>query len=166
MERVNTEHSKLGCDVDNPMKYSIKDLQMIDSIEFIRRHPENYLGGNKLSPENLIGMLVSDILTLLKKDCLVIAHREEDWWLVSSECDWIQQYEDNIDYYFTNIVPFPEACQNSFHSEVLLTAFCENVVTFTKLHTQVIKGTATLDIDKILTKNSNWSRCVAFKMSK
>jgi hypothetical protein len=53
-----------------------------------------------------------------------------EWWLVSSERDWLASEDGSISTKpFFHIVAFPPAGDNSHRSEVLLTAFAKAVLT-------------------------------------
>jgi|GEM_PF-1619107 hypothetical protein len=59
----------------------------------------------------------------------VSIERAGGWWLVSSAKDWLMESEGSVCWKFTHIVNFPEAGREAYHSEILLTAFADAVVT-------------------------------------
>ena len=67
---------------------------------------------------------------------------------------------------FSRIVPFPQAGANSMHSEVLVTAFARDVVTWDRQEPCIIKGDilAHEEMRDIIKSNPHWRRVVAFRM--
>lgn len=124
-----------------------------------------FLRSGNVSGAELTSNLVSDILILAR--ARVTAFRHESWWLIASDVDWTATDENiSIDHLFRRIVPFPQAGPNSMHSEILLTAFAEDVLTWGSDGRQVFKGQA-LPSDSIWQVMSNeeaWQRVVAFHL--
>jgi hypothetical protein len=140
-------------------------MKPIDALDHIRRHPEMYLGGGRKDGPSLAARLVSDVLTQGGPD--VEAIQTNDWWVVASAIDWISiQERQHARDPFTSIIPFPEDGPNSMHSEVLLTAFAEDVLTTGCEGRRVIKGQVSPS-DPIWSRLSDrgWSRAVAFRLS-
>jgi hypothetical protein len=109
--------------------YTIDDLQIMnDPIGFVRRNPPMFLGGMKRAVgEHLAARMLSDLIWSRALPAHV--NRLDQWWEVSSAMDWLATQDGiGIDA-FARIVPFPVAGPNSHHSEILLTAFAEAIVT-------------------------------------
>jgi hypothetical protein len=86
-----------------------------------------YLGGlDRAVGEYLAARMLGDLVWLGALPAQV--NRVQQWWQVSSATDWLAGSGIGLGA-FTRIVPFPAAGQNSFHSEILLTAFADVVVT-------------------------------------
>ncbi len=97
-------------------------------------------------------------VTILKKD---------DWWLVASEFDWIENSGGySIEEIFSRIIPFPEDGQNSVRGEILLKAFAQDVFTESTSNSTVIKDRISQKIRIWLDtqKNSSLKRIIAFRM--
>jgi hypothetical protein len=109
--------------------YSIDDLQIFDDpVGLILRRPEMYLGGlDRVAGEYLAARMLGDLVWLRALPARV--NRAQQWWEVSSATDWLAGPSGMGLGAFTQIVPFPAAGQNSFHSEILLTAFADAVAT-------------------------------------
>jgi hypothetical protein len=140
-------------------------MKTIDALDHIRKHPEMYLVCGRKDGPSLAARLVSDVLT--QGGPVVEAIQANDWWVVASETDWIRILEcKHSRDPFTSIVPFPEDGPNSMHSEVLLTAFAQDVLTTGCEGRRVIKGKVSPS-DPIWSRLSDrgWSRAVAFRLS-
>ena len=115
-------------------------MRAIDPIQHIRAHPEMYLPGGTVDPQALVRLLVRDARLLGAAGARGM--RASDWWLVLASHDWLGDSRDDERSLFSNIVPFPQVGPNSMRSEVLLTAFADDVVTFTPDRADVLKGDA------------------------
>jgi hypothetical protein len=140
-------------------------MKILDnSIDFIKNHPERFLRQNNLGLE-LSTNIVSDALLLVDEP--ISAQKQDEWWIVSCERDWIANQSNLIvEEIFSRIIPFPEAGQNSMRSEVLLTAFAKDVITILGKEISVIKGDFTIR-DKQLFDSLNGNpkrRVVAFRL--
>lgn len=113
-------------------------MRTIDPIAHVRARPEMYLPGGVVDPKELARLLVRDALLLGANHAR--AMRATDWWLVLADRDWLGQAQGGARDLFSRVVPFPEVGPNAMRAEVLLTAFAEEVVTFTPDFAEVIKG--------------------------
>ena len=115
---------------------------------------------------DLLTQLHSDVLTLTNR--MVFTLHDEGWWIVASEEDWITRvFDQAITEIFTHIIAFPEAGVNSIHSEILLTAFAEDVFTATPSDQIVIKGAIESNdpLWRLIQRFFQWERLVAFRMN-
>lgn len=106
--------------------YEASDLHEIDDVSSIRR-----TFGPEMSGQQLVGQLVRDLILTgsLPFEVDYIA----EWWVVSSEKDWLPiSSEPATLRSFKRIVHFPEAGREACHSEILLSAFADAVVTQAK----------------------------------
>ena len=102
-------------------------LKAINAIQHIRDHPRMYLPDGKVSGEYLLSQLVLDALFLGVRD-IRVQHINE-WWLIGSSADsFPEDSGEQLITLFTQVVPFPEAGVNSMRTEVLLTAFAQDVI--------------------------------------
>jgi hypothetical protein len=133
-------------------------------IDFIKNHPERFLRQNNLGLE-LSTNIVGDALLLVDEP--VTAQKQNEWWIVSCESDWIiNQSNYTVEETFSRIIPFPEAGQNSMRSEVLLPAFAKDVITILGKEITVIKGDFnSQDKQSFDSDNDNLTkRVVAFRL--
>jgi|SRR6516165_4135117 hypothetical protein len=143
-------------------------MMTIDAVVHIRNHPELFLPNGRQTGLDLAMAIVSDVL--ISEESKVTALRHQGWWVVASEVDWIAPLiKASVDEYFSSITPFPEAGPNSMHSEVLLTAFAQHVLTIDDKNHCIIKGSidrsdpiwAFLEEDPSCR---SWKRVVAFRL--
>jgi hypothetical protein len=89
----------------------------------------------------------------------------QQWWEVSSTTDWLAGPGGMGLGAFTRIVPFPAAGQNSFHSEILLTAFADVVATSGADGVTWIKGDRDSSVpSEIALETFNAGRIVIFSV--
>ena len=107
------------------------ELQVLgDPIAHMRRYPEMYLGGLQTpTGEFLAARLISDLVWLHALPAEVVDI--DGWWVVRSSIDWLASGSPTYttDSALSHLVPWPEMGSNSFHGEILLTAFADAVVT-------------------------------------
>ncbi|QDU93361.1 hypothetical protein [Lignipirellula cremea] len=138
------------------------DFQIVNPLEHIREHPEIYLeDGANVTGSSLMCRLLADVL--VNNNCQVVIQRLESWWIIGSDVDWAGTAQNQV---FYTIVPFPQAGQNCFHAEVLLTVFARDVVVFSGNSHTVIVG-ATSVSEEILNFRRNLpflNRMIGFRM--
>lgn len=152
-----------------------------DHIHLIRSHPEMYLRVQPTQAVELAQWLVGNIALLEPKAEITLVRHKHDWWLIGSDVDWLvgdeRALEDRLEV-FNKITPFPEAGVNSMRCEILLKAFCSDLITLMR-----IDGHSCLDvlcrdeprfsedelkvdwnaIDAIMQQHA-WQRVVAFRV--
>ena len=139
-------------------------MKIIDPIEHIRSHPDMYLWGGSASPSDLASRLTADALLLGASRTLVV--HTDQWWAVAADVDWLAGAVVSADALFGRIVPFPQAGVNSMRSEVLLTAFADDVVTWSEGdRPRRVKG-AEADWTVVHAKiaDASWRRVIAFRL--
>jgi hypothetical protein len=104
--------------------YQASDLQLqSDDVSLIRR-----TFGPEMSGQQLACQLVRDLI--LTGSLPFGVDYVDEWWVVSSDKDWLLIPSGSIILRsFKHIVHFPEAGREACHSEILLSAFAEAVVT-------------------------------------
>jgi hypothetical protein len=109
--------------------YKIGDLQIIDDpIGLIRGNPGMFLKGvERANGQHLAALLLSDLIWSGALPARV--NRLDQWWQITSATDWLVAQDGMGIDAFARIVPFPIAGPNSHHSENLLAAFADAVVT-------------------------------------
>jgi hypothetical protein len=112
----------MGMPITNgPLELQI--MTAADSISIIKR-----AFGPKVSTRHIATHLARDLILM---DSLPFQIDQADgWWLVSSAKDWLLQPDGTVSLRnFRQIVHFPEAGREACHTEVVLTAFADAVVT-------------------------------------
>jgi hypothetical protein len=124
MDRLLSHRSR-GSRMESAMpNYEASDLHLeIDDLSLIRR-----TFGPEMSGQQLAGQLVRDLI--LTGSVPFGVDYIDGWWVVSSEKDWLLLPSGSITLRsFKHIVHFPEAGREACHSEILLSAFADAVVT-------------------------------------
>lgn len=139
--------------------------EVIDSITHIRRRPQIYFGPlQEPSAGSLVTHLIDDAIALgvLPVHCDFIS----GWWIVAAKEDWVLKGNPRslIDT-FNQLGTFPEMGRNCYRSNVLVTAFAEDVVVFGSEGMTVITG-ADIDVASLAKEIENKypnHRVVAFR---
>lgn len=141
-------------------------MKTLDPIAHIQSNPDMYLRGGQVDAVELARQLAGDAIYLGAKRAQVMVVNE--WLLVAADVDWMQKSgQTDANEAFNRIIPFPQAGVNSMRSEVLLSAFADDVFTADADGHQVIKGTAPTDKDVYrAAKEENWARVVAFRIAR
>src|SRR5690348_11695923 len=114
-------------------------MRTIDPLEHIRANREMYLPGGRCDPAYLATRVAEDALTSGAKRVEIL--HWQDWWVVAADSDWMARCcSGDVRELFDRVVPFPESGVNSMRSEVLLSAFADEVVTGGPGEGAVIKG--------------------------
>lgn len=120
-----------------------------------------YVRSDPVSGAELARNLVGDALILTHGR--VTAFQEKSWWIVACDVDWMSRVAGvTVEDLFSRIIPFPQAGANSMHSEVLLTAFADDVVTWNHRGRRIVKGD--VPAGDPIRISPQWSRVVAFRM--
>jgi hypothetical protein len=122
--RARRRASDRGAQGDQMTNYQASDLRVLtDGMAVIRK-----LFGPKMLSEGIASQLARDLIFM---DSLPLHVRRVDaWWVVSSAKDWLVQSDGSVSLRnFQQIMPFPAAGREACHSEILLTAFADAVVT-------------------------------------
>jgi hypothetical protein len=139
-------------------------MRTINPVEHIRGHPDLYLPGGRADATLLASRLAGDAL-LLGAGRVELSH-DGCWWWVAADRDWMGVNPSvPVREAFIRVIPFPEAGVNSMRSEILLTAFAEQVVTAADGARECIKGNvADADPAWRVLPSSCWARLVAFRL--
>ena len=114
---------------------------VIDSIAHIRRYPEIYFGaGHDPSACGLVTRLIDDAIALgvvLPVHCDFVS----GWWIVAAREDWVLKSNPlSLIDTFHQLRSFPEMGRNCYRSNVLVTAFADDVIVFGTQGRSLIKG--------------------------
>ena len=136
---------------------------LAEAIDYVRQRPERFFRAGSPAPVELVTHIVGEVLLLGGSETYTM--RNGDWWIISSNVDWLATCPDYApEELFFNIVALPEAGPNSMRAEILLTAFAQQVVTVSADHQSIIKGDVSQadDIWRLIASRPNWKRTVAF----
>jgi hypothetical protein len=136
---------------------------LTEAIDYVRQRPERFFRAGSPEPVELVTHIVGEVLLLGGSETYTM--RNGDWWIISSNVDWLATCPDYApEELFFNIVALPEAGPNSMRAEILLTAFAQQVVTVSADHQSIIKGDVSQadDIWRLIASRPNWKRTVAF----
>lgn len=99
-------------------------LSAVDPVEAVRSHPRWFFRSGRFEAETAIHLLIveASLSPVVRRAQF---ERQEDWVAVSADGDWL---EGNLEA-FTKPTAFPEGGVNATRVEVVLTAFCEAVLT-------------------------------------
>jgi hypothetical protein len=123
-----------------------------------------FIPGGIPSPSDLASKIAADALILRASRTLAV--HADPWWAVAADVDWLAAAPVPVDELFRRIVPFPEAGVNSMRSEILLTAFADDVLTWNGNDQPYrLKGVAD-DWHAIRNKlaDATWKRVIAFRL--
>ena len=116
------------------------NLQNIDGLDWIRGREAQLFAAGRANPMGIMAYLVADVLELGKGACHVL--RRGEWWVVSSDVDWMSHPDIPVRSLFERVVPAPAHGAHSLRAEVILSAFAQDLLTGdAKGERLVIKGT-------------------------
>jgi hypothetical protein len=135
-----------------------------DAVMWVAAHPERFFHSGGVNAIELVQSLSADALLSGAQD--IVVHQDGDIWVVASSTNWLAVPSLTIPDLFGRVVPHPGAGPNSMRSEVLLNAFCSDVVAVTSGSVAFVKGSATVkdSTDKVLAHNAILIAAVAFRL--
>src|SRR5262245_37051900 len=139
---------------------------LADAINYVRQRPERFFRAGSPDPVELVTHIVGEALLLGGGDACTM--HSEDWWIISSNVDWLATCPDYApEELFSHIVALPEAGPNSMRAEILLTAFAQQVITASTDHLSIIKGDVSQadNIWQLIAAHPDWKRTVAFRFA-
>jgi hypothetical protein len=142
---------------------SMTTINALDPIEHLRSRRKMYLPDSGSIPLFLAQRLSNDAM-IVGAHSVHLAH-DGDWWTVSADFDWLADKSRTVQDLFSGLIPFPEAGVNSIRSEVLLTAFAQDVVTIDASGNQVVvKGETPPRSGGNFDTSRPWARIVRFRL--
>lgn len=123
--RYEVVNNRVSAGMKDP-RYTISDLQTVSAVESLTRRPEFSFVPNKSVGEQLSERLLNDADHFGEGAFCV---EGDQWWLVWSETDWMRGSKSEIEL-FTQLVPVRGAGLFRDRAEVYLTAFADDVVTW------------------------------------
>ena len=123
------------------MIYKESDLHVVDTaIDIVRSRPEVYAARGR-QRNDMLTYLIHDILTLCENVNVDVV-RIDDWSVVRSSVDWMGA---NNNAWFAEIKAFPELGPDSFHAEILFSAFAKRGICVSR-HGELHIGDKKIDI--------------------
>jgi hypothetical protein len=141
-------------------------MKTLDPIAQIQANPQMYLRGGQVDAVDLARQLAGDAIYLGAKRVQIM--EVNDWLLVAADVDWMNKNaQTGVNDLFNRIIPFPQAGVNSMRSEVLVSAFADDVFTADANGHEIVKGQAPKDTEVYrAAKEENWARVVAFRIAR
>jgi hypothetical protein len=136
-------------------------LSMVDPIEVVRTHPDWFFRSGRFEPETVTHLLMTEVFhsPYVKRAQF---EREGDWIAIASDGDWL---EGDLEA-FSKPTVFAEAGVNSTRVEVLLTAFCDGVLTSAHGNRRDVRTVGLHDLPERVEQmlsDVNLGRVVAFR---
>ncbi|MDQ6948823.1 MAG: hypothetical protein M3256_21835 [Actinomycetota bacterium] len=104
-----------------------QEIRPLDPVASVREHPDWFFGTGRFEWRTAVGLLLTEVLqSPLTREAQVL--HVDDWVAVSSDADWL---EGDLEA-FTKPTVYRAGGTNATRVEVVLTAFCDAVVTATR----------------------------------
>jgi hypothetical protein len=116
------------------------DLQVVDPLAWVSSRPIQFFRTGRADALQLVTCVLADVVTLGGGECRVSVI--EDWWLVSSDIDWMKNAKFSVQELFSQVVADPRLGDHSMRAEILLNAFASDVFTTDSHAPLAIKGRA------------------------
>jgi hypothetical protein len=137
-------------------------MSTLDLLQIIRSHPDMYLPGGRVDPRFFATQMANDALLLGASR--TIAVHQGDLWGVAADVDWLSDAPVPVAELFRRIVPLTQAGDNSMRSEVLVSAFAGDVITWSADAPLLIKGEAPNLAGIRGMLGGPWARTIVFRV--
>jgi len=137
-----------------------------DPITYVQQRAERFFTSGSVNAVELATQIVGEVLLLGGHE--VCAIRDDVWWVIGSNVDWLGNHPDySAKELFFQIVAFPEAGANSMRAEILLMAFAQDVITKGAEGQIVLKGKVeeSAKVWCLIASHPCWKRAVAFRLA-
>lgn len=146
--------------------YEEKDINWINSLNAICARPHLFFKDGKYD-ENILSENIAHEALVLGAKCIEIK-KKDSYTIISADIDWLNLktlHYIPITEIFNTLGSFPEDGENSHRSEILLTALCTEVCTFSKNDYIQVKG-AKLNQEMLISSVDleRFQRSIAFKL--
>lgn len=135
-------------------------VKKLDVLAAIRSNPRMYLPFGQVSCESVASVVLMSAFA--SGACRVQVTRSGDWCCIECDIDWIGKHRLEIDRLFTEVIPWPEAGINSFHPEVCVTAFAQDVMVHSSGKQLFSRGS--MPPPELLARNDDWQLSICFRM--
>ena len=135
-----------------------------NAVEWVRGRPEMYFAAGSPDIFELVRAVWGDAVLSGVADILV--HHDVSAWVVAGSSDWLTDGEVQPAELFSRIVPLAAAGPNSQRSEILLNAFCSEVVAISAGTEIFCKGAGSVRtlIDDVFGRWPDLHTAVAFRL--
>jgi hypothetical protein len=133
-------------------------------VEWVRGRPEMYFVAGSPDAFELVRAVWGDAVLSGVSDILV--HHDVSAWVVAGSSNWLTDSRVPSAELFSRIVPLAAAGPNSQRSEILLNAFCSEVVAIAAGTEIFCKGTGSVRtlIDDVFRRWRGLETAVAFRL--
>jgi hypothetical protein len=136
---------------------------MDDPIQWVLAHPERFFKTAKPNGLELAQSVWLDATLSGMRDVLI--RHDGDVWVIAASGSWLQEGALTTSDLFARIVPLAAAGPNSMRSEILLSAFCTEVVAVVGTSTAFAKGTGTIRTEvHTLLQRSGLAAAIGFRL--
>lgn len=134
-----------------------------DPVQWVRSHPEMYFKTGKPDDFALAQWVWSDAVLSGCRD--VIVHHESSVWVVGGSANWLVENALAGADLFHRVVPLARGGPNSMRSEILLNAFCSDVVAVVASTPVFTKGSGSVNaiVDDVLRQWPGLGAAVGFR---
>jgi hypothetical protein len=138
----------------------VNDIIIADPIQWVKAKPEYFFHSGVPTPMELINLLVVEVLVLGHGSCTI--RPTENWWIIGSEIDWLQNDKYSEEELFKRIVPAPQFGDNSMRAEILVACYARSVWLTLDGQRKCIKGDKVPE--SVWIKTSDLYRAMVFEM--
>lgn len=114
------------------------EIVKVDALEWVRGRAGQFFASGVVEPVYLLAYLMADVLELGGGTCVIF--RQDDWWIVGSEVDWLRHDQFSTEELFRHVVPAPRHGNHSMRGEILVAAFSKHVAVLLDGNSEQIKG--------------------------
>lgn len=142
-----------------PMTFTTID----DPVDWVRGRPEMYFRTGKPAELELAQWVWSD--AVLSGCGEVLIHRAGSIWVIAASANWLIEKTYSASDLFVHVVPLAAGGPNSMRSEILLNAFCTEVVAVVGPTPAFVKGTGLVRIElDALMQRSGLAAAIGFRI--
>jgi hypothetical protein len=137
---------------------------MNDPVSWVRAHPERYFRSGAPNALELAYGLWSTASVWGARDVLI--HSHEETWVVAATANWLVEEQLSGAELFSRIVPQRAAGPNSMRSEVIVNAYCSEVVALVAGELVYFKGSLAPkdEVDRVLRAWSGLQAAIGFRL--
>jgi hypothetical protein len=134
-----------------------------DPVQWVLTHPERFFKTGKPNELELAQAVWLDATLSGVRDVLV--HHENEIWVIAASGNWLTEGALSTPELFARVVPLAPAGPNSMRSEILLNAFCTEVVAVVGTSVSFAKGGGAVRTEAdIVMKHSGLAAAIGFRL--
>lgn len=100
------------------------NIAIVDSLQWVRSRPQQFFASGTVDPIYLLAYVTADVIELGGGTCTI--RRDEGWWFVGSDVDWLRHDRYAVGDLFRHVVPAPVHGQHAMRAEIIVNAFAKN----------------------------------------